>query len=223
MSAGDIYVIYDGIHWLNRDSGGYTTVDLTSGDQTIEVALDDSNAWGFSTGFNESPAEGWLPSDSRWTVFNDDYLMVGTTAGDVAASLYDLDVQDFTFSVHGLEQLSGDFANGDWGLVFRFDGTTTTGYALWVSNDGWWGVVSLVNGVDTEIYEEQTFTPDDEVTVELIGNTLTVYINAVQEWSGDVSAYGHTSGNVGLYAWADSSTGIDNVFSFDDAWLALHP
>jgi hypothetical protein len=217
VTDGDLFTIYDG----KSLSDDYDPVDLTGGDQTIAVVLDGTNVFVFDDDFNEDPPEGWLPSDARWLVFDDEYLMVGTGTDDPAITLYDRTVEDFTFAVQGLEQLYGDFDNGDWGLLFRFDGATISGYGLWVSNDGWWGVVSLTNEVETEIHAEQSFSPDDDVTVKMIGNTLTVYIDDTQEWSGDVSAYGHTSGNVGLYAWDDPSTA--NAYAFDDAWLVVHP
>jgi hypothetical protein len=228
VTEGDIYVIYDGEYTWGMY--GYTTwdlIDLTMSDQQITINLSDAYEFGFYEDFEDGIADGWIASDDRWTVTGGQYFMVGETPSSEqlpAYSLYDEDdISDFTFSVQ-LDQTQGDYYNGDWGILFRFDPYTLSGYALWVWEYGWWGLEALDEGDFYSIHEEGTFSPGDEVSVECIGDTLSVYINGVNVWDYDLSAYPNipTEGYVGLYGWDDSEVAEDNVFVFDNAWLIYH-
>jgi len=221
MSEDDVFSIYDGIYFLDD----YDTIDLTGADQDIgSLALDDSNRFGFYEDFEDGTADGWVTdplSDPRWEVSGGQYVMTGEGDDDLALAAYNrADVADFTFHCDGLEQLDGNLDEGDWGLFFRFDIDTFSGYALAVDNSGNWGVYSLVSGIESLVYYEQTFNSGDAITVSCVGDTMTVYVNGVEEWDGDASD--HDSGYVGLYGWDDIVSGGPQQYAYDDLWLVLH-
>jgi hypothetical protein len=223
MSEDDVFSIYDGIYFLDD----YDTIDLTGGDQDVgTLALDDSNIFGFYETFEDGTADGWVTdpaSDTRWQVTGGQYVMSGEGDDDLAVAVYDrAGIADFTLHCDGLEQLSGNLGEGDWGLFFRFDIGTFTGYALGIENTdtGYWGLYSLVNGSDT-LLEYDTFDPgDDTITVSCVGDAITIYVNGTEVLAGDASA--HDSGYVGLYAWDDIVSGGPQEYAYDDLWLVLH-
>jgi hypothetical protein len=221
MSEDDVFSIYDGIYFLDD----YDTIDLTGTDQDVgTLALDDSNIFGFYETFEDGTADGWFTdpaSDPRWQVTGGQYVMTGEGDDDLAVAVYNrTGVADFTLHCDGLEQLAGNLDEGDWGLFFRFDIGTFTGYALGITNDGYWGLYSLVNGSET-LLEYDTFDPgNDTITISCVGDAITIYVNGIEELAGDASA--HDSGYIGLYAWDDIVSGGPQQYAYDDLWLVLH-
>ena len=221
MSEDDVFSIYDGIYFLDD----YDTIDLTGGDQDVGTcALDDSNIFGFYETFEDGTADGWFTdpaSDPRWQVTGGQYVMTGEEDDDLAVAVYNrAGVADFTLHCDGLEQLAGNLDEGDWGLFFRFDIGTFTGYVLGIENDGYWGLSSLVNGSDT-LLEYDTFDPGaDTITISCVGDTITIYVNGIEELVDDASA--HDNGYIGLYAWDDIVSGGPQEYAYDDLWLVLH-
>jgi hypothetical protein len=220
ISEDDIFSIYDDIYFLDD----YDTIDLTGADQDVgTLALDDSNILGFYENFGDAP-DGWFTdpaSDPRWQVTGGQYVMTGEGDDDLAVAVYDrAGVADFTLHCDGLEQLDGNLDEGDWGLFFRFNIGTFTGYALGIDNDGYWGLYSLVNGSET-LLEYDTFDPgNDTITISCVGDSITIYVNGIEVLAGDASA--HDSGYIGLYAWDDVVAGGPQQYAYDDLWLVLH-
>jgi hypothetical protein len=225
MSEDDVFSIYDGIYFLDD----YDTIDLTGGDQDVgTLALDDSNIFGFYETFEDGTADGWFTdSDPRWQVTGGRYVMTGIEDGDAAVAVYNRSgVSDFTYRVSDLEWLDGSRPDTDWGLIFRFDILDSEGLLVSLDDYGWWGLYSITNSgaTQTEIFDEDTgYASWQTVTVECDGDTLTVFINGAQRWTGNVSTYGHSDGYVGLYAWDDDLGGTGpQEYAFDDIWLVLH-
>jgi hypothetical protein len=230
ISEGDEYTIYNQKHLFQA----YDQIDLTSSDFHGIIYFTDGHEFGFYQDFSTGIPADWTPSDDRWQVVNEKYTMSGTAVNgggpgsgyeETAWTLYgEENITDFAFSVT-TEQTQGDFENGDWGILFRFGlpglSGIPTGYALWLDNDGWWGVNLIEN--DAELFTGPGFTPGDVVTVECVGYDCTVYINGTQTGKFNLGRYGslnkYASGYVGLYAWDDSDESDENVFTFDDVWL----
>jgi hypothetical protein len=223
MSEDDVFSIYDGIYYPDD----YDVIDLTGGDQDVgTIALDDSNVFVFYETFDDGTADDWYTdSDPRWQVTGGQYVMTGIEDDDVAVAVYNRSgISDFTYRVSDLQWLDGYRPDSDWGLIFRFDILAFEGFALSLDDYGWWGLYSVTGMGSTEIFEEDTgYASWDTVTIEFDGDTLTVFINGSQRWSGDVSAYGHSDGYVGLYAWDDDLGGVgQQQYAYDDIWLVLH-
>jgi hypothetical protein len=218
IDTGDITINYDGIHFLDE----VTIIDLTTGNKNITINLDDTYALGFYESFDGGVPAGWDIPPSLWTVSGGTLRMEGQGSGVPTGSVWgDDSVDDFVFSV-ALDQVQGDYANGDWGILFRFDIDNEEGYVLWVSKDGSteWGIDRLDSGGSgDEIAGGTGFSAGDRVRVECVGDTVAVYINGSLEFSTDSFDTTYSSGYVGVYGWDDSSEDDENIYTYDDAWL----
>ncbi len=180
----------------------------------------------FYNSFNSESA-GWTPQSGTWASDAATYYTQGAPDTFSSSAKTSSKYGDFDFQVY-LRRTGGNSANGVMvrGIPSPFGAENRwhSGYSLFYTRDGRFGVYRYDNGVSTTLvssylnFHPAILTGDswNKLRVTAQGDRLTFYINDVLVWAGVDNTY--TNGTIGLNMYRDAlSTG--DLFQADYADL----